>query len=650
MGGISLRLKRIICLLALLCLLATALPLPRDMAQASAKYYITVDVTNQIVTVYDNGNTSDSGIVRQMICSTGKAATPTPLGTFSLPTKTYNTERTEWYYFSEYNCYAKWATRIYKGILFHSVLYSASKKGPTSSSTKALGSRASHGCVRLKVDDAKWIAQNCPAGTKVKVFNGSANADLAKRVKAKTFSRSSETYDHFMGRPEGSGSTAVVKINLSKGKKGAQVTELQNRLRGLGYYTGKVDAKFGSSTKTAVKNFQAAVGLKKTGKVNTDLWNRIFDAAAPTSTIATLAEGWQGPAVGVLQQALMDLKLYGGAVDGVFGAATAEAVRAYQTDFNQPVTGQADTALQNEAIQRARDVKAQFGAAEYLLTTTSTPVSMATITAKRYTRLRAKASSKGKKLAKLYKNAQVRVLSDDGGKWTQVRYNNTVGFVERKYLSFFTGTEILASYVPAPTPTPIPEPVVLAAPLEEGDGLTVELTAPEPTPEPIVTPEPTPVPTAEPTPVPTAEPTPVVTPEPTAEPTPEATQPPKYAVTLLDGATLYAGADAQGEALAQLPANAALEVVAAEGEWIAVLYEGQTAWIAAAEVELTDELPEIEEEAPTLEPGTEAEAEPAEEAADDEGSGLTLETEETPTPAEEAAAEETADPALEPAA
>ena len=32
-----------------------------------------------------------------------------------------------------------------------------------------LGTQASHGCVRLSVDDATWIYTNCPAGTTVKV-------------------------------------------------------------------------------------------------------------------------------------------------------------------------------------------------------------------------------------------------------------------------------------------------------------------------------------------------------------------------------------------------------------------------------------------------------------------------------------------------
>ena len=30
-----------------------------------------------------------------------------------------------------------------------------------------LGRKASHGCIRLKIDDAKWIYDNCPYGTTV---------------------------------------------------------------------------------------------------------------------------------------------------------------------------------------------------------------------------------------------------------------------------------------------------------------------------------------------------------------------------------------------------------------------------------------------------------------------------------------------------
>ena len=54
------------------------------------------------------------------------------------------------------------------GILFHSVIYSKGKV-LNKTSVQKLGRPASHGCIRLKVEHAKWIYENCPPGTTVVV-------------------------------------------------------------------------------------------------------------------------------------------------------------------------------------------------------------------------------------------------------------------------------------------------------------------------------------------------------------------------------------------------------------------------------------------------------------------------------------------------
>lgn len=95
-------------------------------------------------------------------CSTGQPGFETPKGTYQAAGKVTSGE---WYYFADYNCYAKYAYRIVGGIMTHSVLYNSSKKGPTSSSVHALGRPVSHGCVRLQEDKAQWIFENCPEGT-----------------------------------------------------------------------------------------------------------------------------------------------------------------------------------------------------------------------------------------------------------------------------------------------------------------------------------------------------------------------------------------------------------------------------------------------------------------------------------------------------
>ena len=100
-----------------------------------------------------------------MVCSTGKDATPTPKGTF-----TTTSPVARWGYFPKYDVWGQYLYRINGSILFHSVLYTDSNESSLiAGSLYKLGTKASHGCVRLSVDDAKWIYTNCPAGTTVKV-------------------------------------------------------------------------------------------------------------------------------------------------------------------------------------------------------------------------------------------------------------------------------------------------------------------------------------------------------------------------------------------------------------------------------------------------------------------------------------------------
>jgi len=134
--------------------------------KALKPYVLKVSVADQRVYAYApdrNGEYTD--LVRTMKCSTGRKGTPTPTGTF-----TDTAPGARWHFFKKFNCWAQYAFYIQGDIMFHSVLYNQKGGKVTQSSVNHLGSRASHGCVRLSVEDAKWIWNNCPASTKVVVY------------------------------------------------------------------------------------------------------------------------------------------------------------------------------------------------------------------------------------------------------------------------------------------------------------------------------------------------------------------------------------------------------------------------------------------------------------------------------------------------
>ena len=138
-----------------------------DAKKALKPYMLKVSTKDQRVYAYGlDDNNEYTVLVRTMKCSTGKDATPTPKGTFQSSTG----PGARWHYFKKYQCWAQYAYYIEGDIMFHSVLY-GQKDGPvTQSSVNNLGRKASHGCVRLSVEDAKWIYQNCPMNTKVIVY------------------------------------------------------------------------------------------------------------------------------------------------------------------------------------------------------------------------------------------------------------------------------------------------------------------------------------------------------------------------------------------------------------------------------------------------------------------------------------------------
>ncbi len=438
--------KRLLTLFLCLTLLVASFPMFEEGALAASAYYIEVDITNQIVTVYESGNRTDSGIVRQMICSTGAPSTPTPQGTFILPEKKYAADRTEWKRVN--GAWAQWCTRIRGSILFHSLPVSAKYGKPSAATVAALGSQASHGCVRLRVADAKWIALNCPVGTKTKIFkSGNRDNELRALLLNHSFYRGNETYEHFLGLDNA----------LKQGSSGERVVQLQARLNLLGYDAGTADGHFGANTRNAVLAFQKACGVKQNGYVTERVWNLLFSDDAPH---APIAEGSSGLRVQELQKALTTLKFYSGEISGVYDAATIQAVKAYQSANNLTANGKMTDSLRKAILAKAGEVADRFGDIEYNAVMTTGTRQMAKVSVKTSLNLRKSASASSKSLGKL-KNGAIVIVLKKGSAWSQVQSGSTVGYCKNSYLKFYSETYTQLEYQPAnpdalPTPSPAP--------------------------------------------------------------------------------------------------------------------------------------------------------------------------------------------------
>lgn len=180
----------------------------------------------------------------------------------------------------------------------------------------------------------------------------------------------------------------IVRPILRPDSQGESVAELQALLQLLGFYPGPVTGTYGELTQVAVEAFQAAAGLTSDGIVGPATWSRLLPAPVsetapplaqtvadpapaenasapnspgeaasqpptspsspqPTAPAASqppaagstddrplLRLGAEGEAVSRLQRQLQELGFYQGAIDGIFGTQTEQAVKAAQENYD----------------------------------------------------------------------------------------------------------------------------------------------------------------------------------------------------------------------------------------------------------------------------------------------------------------------------
>lgn len=246
--------------------------------------------------------------------------------------------------------------RRFSAALLTCVFLSASLPGLAASTTLRLGSR---GTAVLQLQqalnalgyDTNGADGKFGKGTEqaVKAYqqaNGlTADGKAGVKTLAQLYSGSSVS-----GSTSGTASSEIYTAKnpntLQSGDSGSKVTQLQNALKLLGFYTGGVDGKFGSGTKKAVMQFQRVNGLTVDGLAGTQtqklLYSQVDSGVSGGSSSSgsfssgssgftrTLRKGYTGADVIAVQQKLKALGFYSGSVDGVYGTGSIAAVKKFQ--------------------------------------------------------------------------------------------------------------------------------------------------------------------------------------------------------------------------------------------------------------------------------------------------------------------------------
>lgn len=128
---------------------------------SSTNYIMIVDRSTHRVGVFKGRKNSWTN-VKYYKCCVGKPSTPTISGTYTVGSKgkyfDTGTKGRCWYY-----------TQISGNYLFHSVIYDR-QNSPKRIIDNSMDAAVSHGCVRLDLENAKWIYDNIPKNTKVIIY------------------------------------------------------------------------------------------------------------------------------------------------------------------------------------------------------------------------------------------------------------------------------------------------------------------------------------------------------------------------------------------------------------------------------------------------------------------------------------------------
>ena len=125
--------------------------------ESNTPYFVYVNLNDQKTYVYE-GSSNNWTLAKEFDCSTGIESEATPKGVYTV------TGRGDWFYSDQYEQGGKYWVQFWGDYLFHSLPYDETQSTIVD---YTLGVPASHGCIRLAVEDSKWLFDNMPDDTKI---------------------------------------------------------------------------------------------------------------------------------------------------------------------------------------------------------------------------------------------------------------------------------------------------------------------------------------------------------------------------------------------------------------------------------------------------------------------------------------------------
>lgn len=120
-------------------------------------YLVYLSLDKQMTYVYEGSN-NNWNLIKEFNSSTGIEGKETPKGIFAV------TNRGNWFYSEEFQQGAKYWVQFMGDYLFHSLPFDENQDNILD---YTLGTPSSHGCIRLAVEDAKWLYDNIDNNTKI---------------------------------------------------------------------------------------------------------------------------------------------------------------------------------------------------------------------------------------------------------------------------------------------------------------------------------------------------------------------------------------------------------------------------------------------------------------------------------------------------